>query len=59
MGEDEDGQMDSSNGFGMNGPDLADIFAQFQGGAPFGNAGPFGGGGPGFRFHTQSHNFGF
>ncbi|KIM55987.1 hypothetical protein SCLCIDRAFT_270096 [Scleroderma citrinum Foug A] len=55
MGEDEDGQMDSANAFGMNGADIADLFAQFQGGG-----GPFGGGGGGgFRFHTRSHSFGF
>lgn len=62
MGEDEDGQNDSGTG-GMGGPfgsmnpaDLADIFAQFQGG------GPFGGGGGGFHFHSggrQSGDFGF
>ncbi|KAL4065936.1 hypothetical protein V8B97DRAFT_1932859 [Scleroderma yunnanense] len=69
IGEDEDGQMDSSNGFGgMNGVDLADIFAHLQGGGPFGHGGGFGGGGPfggggggGFRFHTssRSQDFGF
>ncbi|KAF8448872.1 hypothetical protein L210DRAFT_3640505 [Boletus edulis BED1] len=62
MGEDEDGQNDSGMG-GMDGPfggmnpvDLADIFAQFQGGGPFG-----GGGGGGFRFHAgrPSGDFGF
>lgn len=60
LGEDEDGQMDSANAFGMNGVDIADLFAQFQGGGgPFGNAGSFGGGGGGFRFHTRSQSFGF
>ena len=63
MGEDEDGQNDSGMGgmgspFGaMNPADLADIFAQFQGGG-----GPFGGGGGGFRFHSggrPSGDFGF
>lgn len=58
MGEDEDGQNDSGMGgpFGpMNPGDLADIFAQFQGGGPFG-------GGGGFRFHAggrHSGDFGF
>jgi len=64
LGEDEDGQNDSGTGpmgspfGGMNPADLADIFAQFQGGG-FGE--PFGGGG-GFRFHTggqRSGDFGF
>ncbi|KIJ65490.1 hypothetical protein HYDPIDRAFT_110587 [Hydnomerulius pinastri MD-312] len=66
MGEDEDGQNDSGmGGFGgMNPTDLADIFAQFQGGGSFGG-GPFGGGGGGggFHFHSggrgHSHDFGF
>ena len=57
MGEDEDGQNGSGMGApfgGMNPADLADIFAQFQGGGPFG-------GGGGFRFHTggNSADFGF
>lgn len=60
MGEDEDGQSGFGTG-GMGGPfgsmnpaDLADIFAQFQGGSPFG-------GGGGFRFHSGGHSgdFGF
>lgn len=59
MGEDEDGQNESGMGGtggpfgGMNPADIAEIFAQFQGGG-FGG-GPFGGGGGGgggFRFHT-------
>lgn len=61
MGEDEDGQNESGTGGtpfgGMNPADLADIFAQFQGGGPFG-----GGGGGGFHFHTagrHSGDFGF
>ncbi|KAH7890916.1 hypothetical protein F5I97DRAFT_2052017 [Phlebopus sp. FC_14] len=57
MGEDEDGQNDSGmGGFGgMHPTDLADIFAQFQGGGPFG-------GGGGFHFHSsrgQPHDFEF
>ncbi|KAG6334264.1 hypothetical protein ID866_4821 [Astraeus odoratus] len=63
MGEDEDGQMDSSPMGGMGNfghVDLTDIFAQFQGGGPFGRPGFGGGGHGGFRFHTQSrsHDFG-
>ena len=50
--------MESSNGFGMNRADLADIFAQFQGGASFGDTGPFGGGARASD-STQNHNFGF
>ena len=52
MGEDEDGQ---TEGGGMGGSgafsnaDLAEIFAQFQGG-PFSGGGGFGGGG--FHFHA-------
>ncbi|KAF9233480.1 hypothetical protein BU15DRAFT_80089 [Melanogaster broomeanus] len=65
MGEDEDGQNDSGmGGFGggMQPTDLADIFAQFQGGG-FAGGGPFGGGG-GFHFHSSggrghTHDFGF
>jgi len=57
MGEDEDGQ---TEGGGMGGSgafsnaDLAEIFAQFQGG-PFSGGGGFGGGGfggGGFHFHA-------
>ncbi|KAI9464673.1 hypothetical protein HD554DRAFT_2120880 [Boletus coccyginus] len=60
LGEDEDGQNDSGtspmgNPFGgMNPADLADIFAQFQGGG-FGE--PFGGGGS-FRFHAGGRRSG-
>lgn len=49
LGEDEDGQ--TEGGMGGSGPfsnaDLAEIFAQFQGG-------PFGGGGGGGGFHFQT-----
>ncbi|KAH7915250.1 hypothetical protein BJ138DRAFT_1142032 [Hygrophoropsis aurantiaca] len=56
MGEDEDGQGEGGmGGFGMNPADLAEVFAQFQGGGfrgggPFGGGGGFGGGG--FHFHS-------
>ncbi|KAH7918272.1 TPR-like protein [Leucogyrophana mollusca] len=65
MGEDEDGQSDGQGmgGFGMNPADIAEVFAQFQGGGgPFGGGGGTFGGGGGFRFHTgpsHSHDFGF
>lgn len=49
MGEDEDGQSESSGMHGgMHGMDLSELFAQFHGA---------GGGFPGGRGHGHSHGF--